>query len=410
MAEVLLPKQADIQRRILRERLRLVYEQTPRSIPLTLVAVTVMAFLGSRNIPPWAVALWWFGMAGLALLRYGAVLSFRRTKGDDETQRYWSRISFYIVLAAGIGWGLGSVLLAYEATIEYQLLLLLILAGIAGGALPFLSVHLPSFIGFILAITVPNVTWLLWQGGRIEVISGMLLTVYMAALLYNAHRVSILMNETLNLRFQNEAMAQSLMHEKDELQELNRELERLSHIDGLTQLANRRYFDARFQEQWQRGIREHASIAVLMLDIDEFKKYNDAYGHTAGDTCLQRVANAINVTLMRPSDLAARYGGEEFVVLLANTRMDGAINVADEILRRISDLNISHETSSVADTVTISIGVSAVVPDRDIPRAYLIEAADLALYKSKHAGRNRITTQSIDEQSYPRLLGTDDAC
>ena len=126
MAEVLLPKQADIQRRILKERLRLVYEQTPRSIPLTLVAVTVMAFLGSRNIPPWAVALWWLGMAGLAMLRYGAVRSFRRTRGNDESQRYWSRISFYIVLAAGVGWGLGSVLLAYEATIEYQLLLLMI--------------------------------------------------------------------------------------------------------------------------------------------------------------------------------------------------------------------------------------------------------------------------------------------
>jgi len=409
MAEVALTNQADIQRRILRERLRLVYEQTPRSIPLTLVAVTLMAVLGSRNIPVWAVALWWLGMAGLALLRYATVRGFRRTKGDDEHQRYWSRISFYIVLAAGVGWGLGAVLLAYEATIEYQLLLLMILAGIAGGALPFLSVHMPSFVGFTLAITVPNVTWLLWQGGRIELISGVLLTVYMAALLYNAQRVSTLMQETLNLRFQNEAMAQSLMHEKDELQVLNRELERLSHIDGLTQLANRRYFDTRFQEQWQRGVREHASIALLMLDIDEFKKYNDAYGHTAGDLCLQRVANAINVSLMRPSDLAARYGGEEFVVLLANTSLDGATNVADEILKRVRGLNITHATSSVADTVTISIGVSAVVPDRDIPRAYLIEAADLALYKSKHAGRNRITEQSIDEQSYPRLLGTDDA-
>ena len=409
MAEVLLPKQADIQRRILQERLRLVYEQTPRSIPFTLVAVTAMAALGGRNVPLWAVLLWWLGMVGLAMLRYAAVRGFRRTKDDDENQRYWTQISFYIVLAAGMGWGLGSVLLAYEATIEYQLLLLMILAGIAGGALPFLSVHLPSYIGFVLAITVPNVTWLLWQGGRIEIISGVLLTVYMAALLYNAHRVSSLMTETLNLRFQNEAMAQTLLHEKDELQELNRELERLSHIDGLTQLANRRYFDARFQEQWQRGMRERASIAVLMLDLDEFKRYNDSYGHTAGDTCLKRVAEAINMTLMRPSDLAARYGGEEFVVLLANTGVEGAMNVADEILKRVRELNILHESSAVADRVTISIGVSAVVPDRDIPRAYLIEAADLALYKSKHAGRNCITYQGIDEQSYPRLLGTDDS-
>ena len=104
--------------------------------------------------------------------------------------------------------------------------------------------------------------------------------------------------------------------------------------------------------------------------------------------------------------LSAVFRGQ---VLLANTRIDGAINVAEEILRRVRDLNIKHETSSVTSMVTVSIGVSAVVPDRDIPRAYLIEAADLALYKSKHAGRNCITHQSIDEQSYPRLQGTDDA-
>ncbi len=391
MSRALAASETDIRRRIVSERLRLVWEQTPRAILLTLLAATAVAMVGARSLPLWVVLMWWLAMAGLAWLRYLTGTRHRDSEGDEAAQRYWLQLAFYTVFASGAGWGLGGLLLAYEAALEYQLLVLLILAGIAGAALPFLSMHLPSFVGFILAITVPNVSYLLWLGGRLEIISGVLLTVYMVALLYNARRVNELLDETLNLRFHNEAMAQSLQRDKSELEALNAELERLSHIDGLTQLANRRYFDERFQEQWQRGVREQASVAVLMIDIDEFKKYNDSHGHAAGDDCLRRVAKTIEDTLRRPSDLAARYGGEEFVVLLANTDAEGAMRVARELLGNVRALDIEHLSSCVVPRVTVSIGAAAMVPHRDTQRQQLLRNADLGLYESKRSGRDRVT-------------------
>jgi len=160
--------------------------------------------------------------------------------------------------------------------------------------------------------------------------------------------------------------------------------------DGLTEIANRRCFDEALVSEWSRAQRDQTSLALLMIDVDHFKRYNDTYGHQKGDDCLKSVARAMDQKIFRPADLVARYGGEEFVILMPNTDLAGARMVAERIVQHVYELAIPHETSDLGGLVSISAGVAAIVPTPDACAAQLLAAADSALYAAKHAGRNRI--------------------
>jgi len=168
-------------------------------------------------------------------------------------------------------------------------------------------------------------------------------------------------------------------------------LEQLALLDGLTCIPNRRRFDQQIQQEWQRARRERNPLALVMIDVDDFKRYNDHYGHGAGDECLRRVARALSETLNRPADLLARYGGEEFALLLPNTDAEGACRIAERCRAAISALQLPHAASSVGPVVSISLGVAATQAPMPSARD-LVEEADRALYQAKQAGRNRVAT------------------
>ena len=180
-----------------------------------------------------------------------------------------------------------------------------------------------------------------------------------------------------------------------QLQEANKKLQQLAATDGLTQVANRRYFDETLHDEWQRLTREKLPLALILIDIDWFKPYNDHYGHQAGDDCLRQVARAIAQVLKRPADLLARYGGEEFVILLPNTDTSGAVEVAERIQQTISNLAILHPLSTISPYVTTSLGITSMIPTADISPESLISQADQALYLAKNQGRDRF--QIYDE-------------
>jgi diguanylate cyclase (GGDEF)-like protein/PAS domain S-box-containing protein len=171
-------------------------------------------------------------------------------------------------------------------------------------------------------------------------------------------------------------------------------LEQLATRDGLTGLANRRCFDNTLYAEWQRALRQQQPLSLLMVDVDNFKQYNDAYGHLGGDECLQRIAKAV-ASEMRTNDLVARYGGEEFAVILPNQSLKGAAIVAERIRCRVEQLHMPN-LGTQGHVVTVSIGAATALAAPDNDSGQLVAAADSALYRAKHMGRNRISLPTAD--------------
>ena len=186
-------------------------------------------------------------------------------------------------------------------------------------------------------------------------------------------------------------MQRALVDVTHQLNTANRELQRLSTTDGLTGIANRRLFDELLQHEWRRCARVKKPLSLIMLDIDYFKQYNDTYGHQMGDMCLKAVAGQVVRSASRPGDLAARYGGEEFALVLGETDMDGAKWVANHIRQHVAELKLKH-ASSAFNYVTVSCGVSSVVPNEKLAIETLLKSADHALYLAKREGRDRVLT------------------
>jgi len=214
------------------------------------------------------------------------------------------------------------------------------------------------------------------------------------------HDLDHLVASNLKLQAQAEEMDRKnreLLETRRQLEYRNRDLERISALDTLTQIANRRRFDAALRQEWRRAARDEAPLSLVFCDIDYFKRFNDTYGHQAGDDCLVRVAQTMEETLNRPADLAARYGGEEFIALLVDTGERGARLVAERIRERVEALGVEHRASSVARHLTVSLGVATVVPRPAIRPEDLVDRADRALYAAKEGGRNRVV--AADELS-----------
>ncbi|MEG4858106.1 PleD family two-component system response regulator [Microcoleus sp. K1-B6] len=201
-----------------------------------------------------------------------------------------------------------------------------------------------------------------------------------------------LQNQAQKIAEQNVFLQQEIKYRKraeSALVEANIELQRLASLDSLTGVANRRQFNEDLNKEWQRMAREQLPLSLILSDIDYFKKYNDTYGHLAGDFCLQQVAQAISRAIKRPADILARYGGEEFAVILPNTKAEGALKVAEAMRHEVLNLKIAHAQSAVNKYVTLSLGVFSVVPQDISDPSILIAAADKVLYEAKKQGRNR---------------------
>lgn len=188
----------------------------------------------------------------------------------------------------------------------------------------------------------------------------------------------------------NEQLERRVQERTTQLLQANERLEQLSMVDGLSGLANRRKFDQVLEQVWQRSKAEATPVALVMLDLDEFKAYNDLYGHQAGDACIQALASVLLSRSKRQGELAARYGGEEFVLVLPACHLEAAHEAAEMIRLTFAGLGLAHASSSCASVATISLGVAALVPGESSSFVDLIWLADQALYEAKHTGRNKV--------------------
>jgi diguanylate cyclase (GGDEF)-like protein len=198
-----------------------------------------------------------------------------------------------------------------------------------------------------------------------------------------SYEVNMLQQLTMQLA---SAIQQAQLYQQ--LEAANGELRRLAAFDGLTQVSNRRRFDEYLAQEWQRLSQTQAPLSLILADIDFFKSYNDTYGHVAGDECLQRVAQTISQVVAGTAGLVARYGGEEFGVILPDTPLARAMVVAERIRVKVAQLRIPHQNSPVHGYVTLSLGVSSILPNPEATPAQLVAAADQALYQAKQQGRN----------------------
>jgi diguanylate cyclase (GGDEF)-like protein len=187
-----------------------------------------------------------------------------------------------------------------------------------------------------------------------------------------------------------------------QLEAANQALQQLANVDGLTGVANRRRFDQYLNSQWLNLAQEGASqgaaltpLSLILCDIDFFKRYNDKYGHPAGDLCLQKVSAVLSLTAQKNYDLVARYGGEEFAVIMPHTHAVGAVHVAAAMQAGVRELQITHDDSAVSHYVTLSLGVATTMPNFETSSADLVVAADKALYQAKAEGRNRIILKQV---------------
>jgi diguanylate cyclase (GGDEF)-like protein len=195
----------------------------------------------------------------------------------------------------------------------------------------------------------------------------------------------------------------------EELKEANATLERLSREDSLTGLANRRWFAQFLAQTWRTALRDNKAISILIMDIDDFKAYNDTYGHQKGDECLKLVAQAIHRSIGRASDLVSRYGGEEFVVVLGDTPLEGALQIAEQVRAAVETLQIPHSASKYHQFVTLSIGVTSTLPTHDTQPETVLISADRAMYNAKHNGKNRVSYSTAARTgTYQRLVVTGD--
>jgi two-component system chemotaxis family response regulator WspR len=198
-------------------------------------------------------------------------------------------------------------------------------------------------------------------------------------------------------RLQRDEAYRALSESQEQLMEANIELQRLNNVDLLTGASNRKHFDEYIATEWKRAAREQASLSVLMIDVDDFKSYNDTYGHLAGDEVLGKLAETMRKTLGRPADLAARFGGEQFAIVLPGTTLAGAKTVGEKLRQSIEDLQIPHSASNLSKVLTVSGGGASTIPRRgDDSWLALIETADAALHLAKKNGKNCIITLGQD--------------
>jgi diguanylate cyclase (GGDEF)-like protein len=348
--------------------------------------------------------LWGFSVLILLLLRS---LHMSSALASRAFQTRPKRLFWLLVLGSaltGAVWSATYIFVsnAVPSTLQYVLLLIIVL--ITAISLAVMVVIREYFLAFVFSALWPIAWWSLihpWDQPH-NVLVGLVLLGISALLVVTSNGIHQTFRAMLTLTWRQEAMSRelgqitnSLRDRNRQLREARRQLTDLANIDELTGLGNRRLVNQALREEVNRARRVGASLAVVLLDVDFFKNYNDSYGHPAGDEVLRRLGDLMQKATARAGEVVARYGGEEFIVILPNAELRDALRVAERLKLLVHEENIPHHTSQVADRITISQGVVAVKPSEDVDPGKIIDAADSALYRAKHDGRNRVATGEV---------------
>ena len=321
---------------------------------------------------------------------------------ERRYQSHPKRIYWQLIISAGLTGLVWSAVYIYASTIvpaTMQYVFLMVIVVIAAISLGVTVVIQEYFIVYLFASVWPIAWWSLvhYWDQPYNLVIGLFLLLICAVLVAVTHRMYVTFKNMISMNWEREAISQelgdltgSLRDRNRQLRDARRQLTDLANIDELTGLGNRRLVNTALQEEINRARRSGAPLSVIMLDVDYFKSYNDTYGHPAGDSVLQRLADVMQRATSRAGEVVARYGGEEFILVLPGASNVSAMRTATRLRELVNAEAIPHEASEVADHITVSQGLVTVRPEGDLDPTKLVEMADKALYRAKESGRNGI--------------------
>jgi diguanylate cyclase (GGDEF)-like protein len=348
------------------------YANTVRAPAINILNGVVLAILLWPVTPHAYVLSWCVLLLVLNVTRLGLGWLYQRYRHLRIESHYWIRLYVIAAILSGVAWGLAALLMPPDR-FEYQVLVMLMVGGMVLGGLPMLAVTKAAFSIYLFVAVVPISVKMFTMGGFVSVLIGALILLFMFT--------TYVIGKDLYKTFTSALLSRV-------------SVEKMARRDPLTNIANRRWFDEYLEQVWRYAVRGSFPLSMVIVDIDNFKQYNDHYGHTKGDECLMKVADALRLSLPRKTDLLARYGGEEFVSLLPFTDANGGVLVAERLRSAVSTLAINHAPSVAIQNVTISVGGATCLPKPDITSINLVNVADQALYEAKAVGKNRCIWKS----------------
>ena len=407
-----------MQKKIKARRLEILYEQSYANLFFSMLLAVSMIFVFRNYLSSASINLWLLVFVSVTGLRLYRTHMFSSSGNTTSNLDYWFSWHISGVIMSGIIWGGFILMLAQSADTAYLSLATICAAGLGAGAAIAYSISLITFLMFAIPLLTPIGGFLVVSEHPIINTLGYFVFLFLITIIAISYRLNKTMTSSLRLQLEKDELLAVLETEKQQVIDANRNLEKdiqekiqieakllyekknaedlsnklrtLSTQDGLTGINNRRRFDEALYDEWFRARRLSTPLSLIICDIDKFKEYNDSYGHLAGDKCLTRIAHLIEDSARRAGDMAARFGGEEFVIILPDTESSNAQDIAEQLRSAILDLEIPHETSSVANIVTVSFGVFTTLPEKDLPPETMIEFADKALYQAKEQGRNMV--------------------
>lgn len=372
-----------VSRDVKAEQIRILYHQGPSILALGMLT-SIVAVAMFWNVANHAMlSLWLAIQITFSLMRLTAIAIFNKRKIiKHHTLELWGLGYALSAFVSALIWGSLSLFLDFWPA-PYLIMLFAIYTGIIAGAFNTYSSYFAAFVVFYFPLTLCISYMTLKQTGDGFFELTTLFIIYVILMYVSALKFHNRLAHSLEIRFENEHLA-------EQLEASNQRLAYLADMDELTGICNRRSMDRFLSNEWNRLYRTKKPLSLLFLDIDFFKQYNDSYGHAAGDVCLIRVANMLHHHAQRSSDMAARFGGEEFAVILPETNENIALKIAEAIRANLESLQIPHSSSTIADHVTMSVGVATMIPNKPDNGHLLRLAADKALYQAKNMGRNLV--------------------
>jgi diguanylate cyclase (GGDEF)-like protein len=378
----------------LRTRIEAIYSIALAMIGMDLLGSAMMAGLFWQQGNTVWLLIWAFASAIVIGARTVGAMAYKSGRFANIPSRRWAESLTTFAAASGLLWG-GALGLIVATGTDSQVMFAVCVA-LSGLTLSIAHVaYWPMYAAFELPVMVAAALGFFlsdrpghWPlAGAATVMTVVLLSVSrrLAGQVLHAHRLAAA----------NQALVESLGARGKALEQACDALERVSRTDPLTGLANRRQRDSRLADEWERALRSGGSLAVVAIDVDHFKRYNDAHGHSEGDRCLKAVAEMLQAGLRGPIDLAARHGGEEFMLILPGVDRAGAASIAERVRVMVATCS-SDAGFALPEKVTISLGVAAIHPAPGRSIHELTIAADAALYRAKMAGRNRYELAAID--------------